>query len=382
VKQRALVVGAGIGGLVAGRVLRESGFDVRVLERNPTLESLGAGISLWPNATRVLRRLGVDDHLPAAGAIHPEAGLRRWDGRLLALTDPAEIERRYGAPMLLLQRSTLLHALLSGGIEDLVELDSEVVGIGEEGGRARAELAGGGTLEADLLIGADGVRSRVREGLLGDGPPRHSGLLAYRAVIPRPRGAYWQGEYWGARRVFGLVPLDGGRLYWFATDRGSTEPSNEPDPVPGLLERHRGWAPEIVETIEATPPESVLRHDLFDRKPTKRWVGGRVALLGDAAHPMLPFLGQGACQAFEDAEALGAALRGTADLPGALREYERARWRRAARIMTRSRQMGRLAHLGPAPLRVLRNRAMAMTPGPLRMRQLDVIIGRGGGALS
>jgi 2-polyprenyl-6-methoxyphenol hydroxylase-like FAD-dependent oxidoreductase len=379
---RALVVGAGIGGLVAGRVLREAGFEVRILERDASLEAPGAGISLWPNAVRVLRSLRIADALPAPGAIDSEAGLRRWDGRLLAVTDPAEIERRYGAPILLLQRSTLLHALLSGGVEDLVELDSEVVTAGEEGGRARAELAGGETLEADLLIGADGVRSRTREALLGDGPPRHSGLLAYRAVIPRPRGAYWQGEYWGVKRVFGLVPLDGERLYWFATDRGSVANSSEPNPVPALLERHRGWAPEIVETIEATPPESILRHDLLDRRPAKRWVGDRVALLGDAAHPMLPFLGQGACQTFEDAEALGAALRGTTDVPSALREYERQRWRRAARVMTRSRQMGRLAHLGPAPLRALRNRAMAMTPAPVRMRQLDAIVGRRGGALS
>ncbi len=375
---RALVVGAGIGGLAAARVLREVGFDVRILEREARLEPQGAGISLWPNATRVLQRLGVASRIPESGRIDREAGLRRWDGRLLALTDPAEIEQRYGAPILLLHRATLLQALLSDGIEELVELDSEVVRVAGDGDRAEAELAGGEILRADLLIGADGVRSCVRETLLGDGPPNHSGLLAYRAVIPRPKGAYWQGEYWGAGRVFGLVPLDEGRLYWFATAPGSTEGTEEPDPIPGLLERHSGWAPEITEAIEATPPESVLRHDLTDRKPTRHWTDGRLGLLGDAAHPMLPFLGQGACQTLEDAEALGLALRKGSDIPSALRDYERRRWRRAARVTVLSRRMGRLAHLAPALLRALRDRAMTMTPEPIRLRQLDRVVGRAG----
>jgi 2-polyprenyl-6-methoxyphenol hydroxylase-like FAD-dependent oxidoreductase len=362
--------------LATARVLRDAGFGVRVLEREPQIEPVGAGISLWPNAVRVLRALGIADALPPPGAIDSEAGLRRWDGRLLALTEPAEIERRYEEPILLLQRSTLFEALLSDGIEDLIEVEAEVVGVEEDERCARGLLANGTTREADLLIGADGIHSCVRGALLDDGPPRRSGLLAYRAVIERPRGPYWQGEYWGARRVFGLVPLDGERLYWFATDRGSTKSSNEPNPIPALLERHRDWTPEVLEVIAATPPEAVLRHDLLDRRPTRRWVQGRVALLGDAAHPMLPFLGQGACQTLEDAEALGIALRESQNIPEALHEYEQRRWRRAARITNLSRRMGRLAHLGPGPLRAVRNRAMAMTPAWIRMRQLDQVIGR------
>ena len=370
------MVGAGIGGLAAARVLRAAGLEVRILERSPSLEPLGAGISLWPNAVRALRALDIADALPEPGAIDREAGLRRWDGRLLALTDPAEIERRYGAPIMLLQRASLLRALLSDGVEDLIEPDAEVLGVENARDGVRAVLANGETHEADLLIGADGVCSTVRENVFGDGPPRHFGLIAYRALIARPKGAFWQGEYWGAGRVFGLVPLDGGHLYWFATAPGSTKSGPEPNPIPSLLERHRGWVPEVTEAIEATPPESVLRHDLLDREPTKHWVSHRIALLGDAAHPMLPFLGQGACQTLEDAEALGQALRSAADLPGALREYEQRRWRRAGRIASLSRRMGRLAHLGPAPLRAIRDRAMAMTPAPLRLRQLDAIVGR------
>lgn len=374
--RRALVVGAGIGGLAAARMLLEAGFEVKVLERSPDLHPQGAGVSLWPNAVRVLRELGLAEALPRAGEFRADAGLRRWDGRLLAPTDPEAIERRYGEPMLLLQRTTLHDALLTGGIRELVQTDAEATKVSESGGRVQAELRGGESFDADLLIGADGVRSRVRAALLNDGPPRSSGLLAYRAIIDSPPLELGLGEYWGRGRVFGLVPVDGNRLYWFATRRTSGDEPPESDPIPGLLERHRGWAPEIGKVVEATPPQEVMRHDLLDRRPTGRWTGERIALLGDAAHPMLPFLGQGACQALEDAQALGHALLAEADIPAALRTYEARRRKRAARIVTGSRHMGRLAHLRAAPLRAMRDRAMAMTPERVRMRQLDSIVGR------
>ncbi len=375
--RRAVVVGAGIGGLAVGRVLLDAGFEVRILERRPNLEPLGAGISLWPNAVRALRKIGVADRLPEPTPIAADSGLRRWDGRLLARTDPASIERRYGEPLLLLQRSTFHRALLTDGIADLVETGVEVTRVEETGRGVQAELRQGDAVEADLLIGADGIHSAVRTDLLGDSEPRQSGLLAYRAIVDMPEMSVGVGEYWGAGRAFGLVPVDGNRLYWFATRRGNADEPPEPDPIGGLLERHGGWAPEIAKAIEATPATTVLRHPLLDRKPTKRWCSERAALLGDAAHPMLPFIGQGGCQALEDAIVLGESLSAAADIPAALRDYEARRWRRAAQAMTMSRRMGRLVHLRGAPLRALRNRALAMTPESVRMRQLDPIVGDG-----
>lgn len=356
----ALVVGAGIGGLAVARVLRDAGFEVRVLERSSSMEPLGAGITLWPNAIRVLREIGVADCLPQQTPADAESGLRRWDGKLLAKTDPAMIERRYGLPLLLLQRSTLHRALLTDGIADLVQTGAEVTRITESDSGVRAELLDGEPIEADLLVGADGIRSTVRAGLLGDGPPRHSGLLTYRAIVAMPQLKLGIGEYWGNRRVFGMVPVDGGRLYWFATRPGAAEEPREDDPIAGLLERHRGWAPEIASVLEATPPDAVLRHPL----------------LGDAAHPMLPFIGQGACQAFEDASALGKALRRALDIPTALRDYEAERRAAAARAMALSRRMARLIHLRGAPLRTLRNGTLSLMPESARMRPLDPIVGR------
>ena len=374
-RRRALVVGAGIGGLAAGRLLREAGWEVQILERESDLTPGGAGITLWPNASRVLRHLGVAGSLPKAPAHAPDSGLRRWDGRLLVSTDAAAIEKRFDAPMLFLQRTTLHNALLSGGVEELVRTNAEVVKVIDSPGQVRVILQGGESLDADVLIGADGVGSKVRAELLDDGPPTPSGLLAYRALTDLPPFELAMGEYWGPGRCFGAVQLDGDRFYWFATRRGGADEPPEPDPIPGLLERHRGWVPEIAKVIDATPPHEVMRHALFDRKPTKRWVGGRVALLGDAAHPMFPFLGQGACQALEDAQVLGQVLRPGADIGGGLLEYQSRRRRRAAWITKRSRNTGRLAHLRAAPLRAVRDRALSMMPERARMRQIDRIVG-------
>jgi 2-polyprenyl-6-methoxyphenol hydroxylase-like FAD-dependent oxidoreductase len=371
---RALVVGAGIGGLAAGRLLREKGWEVQILERDADLAPQGAGITLWPNASRVLRNLGVADSLPRAPAHAPGSGLHRWDGRLLVPTDIAALERRFDAPMLFLQRTTLHGVLLSGGVRELVRTDAEVVQVSDSAGRVRAKLRNGESLVADVLIGADGIGSKIRAGLLDDGPPRPSGLLAYRALTDPPPFEFSVGEYWGPCGCFGAVLLDGDRFYWFATKRGDADEPPEIDPIRGLLERHRGWAPGIAKVIESTPLREVMRHALFDRKPTKRWVGARVALLGDAAHPMFPFLGQGACQALEDAQVLGEVLRPGADIPTALREYQDRRQRRAAWITNKSRGAGKLAHVRAAPLRAVRDRVLSLVPERARMRQIDRIV--------
>jgi 2-polyprenyl-6-methoxyphenol hydroxylase-like FAD-dependent oxidoreductase len=376
VERRALIVGGGIGGLAAGRALREAGFETRILERTSSLDSLGTGISIWPNGVRALRDLCAADALPTNAEPPPNSGIHDWKGRPLIATDLAKIRRRYGAPMLFLQRATLHAALLSDGIAELVETDAEAVRVEPLSDRVRVWLASGESLEADVLIGADGIHSKVRAELLGDGPPQPSGLLAYRGMVDLPLADLAAGEYWGEGRIFGLFQVDGGSLCWWATrSTGGNEP-HEPDPRPELLAQHRSWAPGIAELIAATSPDAIMRHYLFDRTPARRWVTTRMALLGDAAHPMLPFLGQGACQALEDAQALRRAFKQSSDIPIALRAYQDHRRRRAAHIVRGSRRMGRLAHLRASPLRVARDRVMANTPERVRMRQLDQIVGR------
>jgi 2-polyprenyl-6-methoxyphenol hydroxylase-like FAD-dependent oxidoreductase len=225
-------------------------------------------------------------------------------------------------------------------------------------------FADGSAHSGALLVGADGLRSTVRAELLGDDPPRDSGLVAHRGVVAFDEPCL-AGELWGPDGVFGLVPLSSSRLYWYATQReGDTRE---------LLEAFGDWASPVPEVLAKA--QDVLRHPLYDRPPARRWTEGRVALLGDAAHPMLPFLGQGACQAIEDAVAMGSAIAEHGAVPEALRAYERARRKRAAMLVRRSRTAGRVAHLRSAWQRGVRDALLRHTPDRARYRQLDAAIG-------
>jgi 2-polyprenyl-6-methoxyphenol hydroxylase-like FAD-dependent oxidoreductase len=370
------IVGAGIGGLATAVALRRAGVAVKVFERAQRLEPLGAGLSLWPNAVRALRSLGVADAVQDGRIPRGDGGLWRWDGTPLATDDAAAIERRYGAPLVLVHRAELHRALMGPLDEGDVVLGESLTSYEQDPSGVRATFDSGSVVEADLLIGADGLLSAVRAQLLGDEPPRYSGLIAYRAVVehdaPRPIG-----EFWGPGGVFGVVPLSERRVYWYAT-RHHPDPGEDHAPAQerrGLLDAFGGWCEPIPDLLARTPERDIMRHPLFDRPPRSGWTDGRVALLGDAAHPMLPFLGQGACQGLEDAVALGAAARATGVGPAALTAYETARRARASMLVRRSRAAGRIAHLSPAWQRRLRDAALHRTPTSVRRRQLDAVLG-------
>ncbi len=291
------------------------------------------------------------------------AGLYRWNGEPLVSDAGEEIEQRYGAPLVLLHRAELQKALLDALSPDTVRLNETLESFTQDDQRVSLRFADGGSGSSALLVGADGLRSTVRGQLFGAEPPRESGLIASRGVVAfdRPELA---GELWGADGVFGVAPLSGGRVYWYATQREGDERD--------LLETFGHWAPPVPEILQRTT--EVLRHPLHDRPPARRWTDGRVALLGDAAHPMLPFLGQGACQAIEDAVALGEAVREHGTVPDALRAYERARRKRAAMLVRRSRTAGRVAHVHSAWKRGLRDTFVRRMPAAARYRQLDAAV--------
>jgi 2-polyprenyl-6-methoxyphenol hydroxylase-like FAD-dependent oxidoreductase len=358
------VAGAGIGGLATAVALQRQGLPVVVYDRAPELTPVGAGLSLWPNAVLGLESLGVTGirggAIPRGGA-----GLYRWDGEPLAKDAGEAIEQRYGAPLVLLHRAELQQALLDALVPGSLRLGVALESFTQDEGSVSLRLADGDTVSGPLLVGADGLRSTVRAELFGDEPPRESGLVAHRGVVALDNPPL-AGELWGADGVFGVAPLSGGRVYWYATQReGDTR---------DLLETFGDWAAPVPEILRRST--DVLRHRLYDRPPARRWTEGRVALLGDAAHPMLPFLGQGACQAIEDAVALGDAVRTHGAAPDALRAYEQARRKRAAMLIKRSRAAGRIAHVQSAWKRALRDTLVHRTPESARYRQLDAAIGR------
>jgi len=369
---RAIVVGAGVGGLAVARVLIDAGMDVRVVERARRVEPVGAGVALWPNAVHVLRSLGLGEVVDDAAVPKGEQGLRRADGRPLSSMDAHAIEERYGAPLALIHRSTLHRAMLDVVMSERIVTGREVVAATEAGeGIASVRMDDGEELSAELVVGADGLWSSVRQAVLGVAEPRPSGIAAYRGVAAWER-PFRSGEYWGSRDVAGLVPIDGGRAYWFRTRR---EPPNAaPISDEQLVRELAGWAPELGEVVAATPRGAILHHHLFDRPPAKTLIRGRIVLLGDAAHPMLPFIGQGACQALEDASVLGAELAEAGDIPSALQRYDRRRRARTAPLIRTARMLARATHPQTSSTARLRDAVVARLPDRMRHRQLDSIL--------
>jgi 2-polyprenyl-6-methoxyphenol hydroxylase-like FAD-dependent oxidoreductase len=239
------------------------------------------------------------------------------------------------------------------------------------------ELAGGREERCDLLVGADGLHSAVRDRLLGEHKPRYAGFTAWRGLAElgeaRKDGGF---EAWGRGRIFGLVSLGGGRFYWYATKNA---PEGQPD-APGrrkaeLLELFGGWHEPVPSVVRGTGEQEILRNDVYDREPLERWGEGRVTLLGDSAHPMTPNLGQGACQAIEDAAELTRCVGEGDNIEAALRLYEERRSERAALVVQRSRLLGRIVQLENPLLCHLRNAATRAMPLRFQLRQLDPILG-------
>lgn len=375
---KATVVGAGIGGLTAALALRRAGIDVDIFEQSAELRAVGAGISLWANAIRALAKLGLGAALRARSVPYARTAILRADGRAIAESLLDELVERLDGDtpaMVVLHRADLLK-MLRGPLENAIRLGQTCTGFEMRGERVITRFAGGAEVEGDLLIAADGIHSAIRAQFHPGEPVRYSGYTAWRAVVKFDAAGWGVTESWGQGRRFGIVPMAGGLVYWFATRNA---PQDEIDP-PGrakqnLLELFQGWHEPIHELIAATQESAILRNDIQDRDPLTSWGSGRVTLLGDAAHPMTPNFGQGGCQAIEDALVLARSLATHSSVPEALRSYEFERIARTSPIVLRSRQSGVLAQLeNPLACRI-RDFLVGKIPRTVMLRQLQFMAG-------
>jgi 2-polyprenyl-6-methoxyphenol hydroxylase-like FAD-dependent oxidoreductase len=367
---RALVVGAGIGGLATAIALRRDGHEVEVFERAAALEEVGAGLSMSPNALAALDRLGVGDDIRRRGGIARRILVRNRHGDVLNEIDAEGREWEIVG----IHRADLQDVLLSSAGE--VNLGIAAVRFADEKAGVAVRREDGSEIEGDLLVGADGIRSTVRRQLKGDEPLRYTGYFGWRAAIafgdPSLEGTF--SESWGPRFRVGLITLGSGRLYWFISELAPEDEPLPPDPQAYFRERLRDWHHPIPAVVEATPADALSRLPIHDRPPLEAWGRGRVTLLGDAAHPMTPNLGQGAAQALEDAVVLGNALRTESDPIGALRAYEASRIPRTTMVVNRSYQFGRIAQLGNPLACRIRDAVMKATPKRIQRRQQELVI--------
>ncbi|MFJ9693363.1 FAD-dependent monooxygenase [Kitasatospora sp. NPDC101183] len=346
---RAIVIGGGIGGLTAALALHRRGVPVTVHERAASLEPVGAGLTLAPNALRALDRLGVGPRLRALATPHPAFGLRRPSGRWLARAGTAAVEHRFGDPIAAVARAEVIDALGDALPPGTVRTGSPatLVTPGDEGGRPAVVRTGEGETTAGLVVAADGIRSATRAALFPHHPgPRYSGFTTWRTVVHTPgRRPSAAGEVWGRGRLAGVIPLAGDRVYTYGAALAPAG-ARAADEQAELLRLYGGWCAPLPELFRAAEPERILRHDVWAlTDPLPAHHSGRVALLGDAAHAMSPFQGQGACQAIEDAVVLAACLAREDALPA----YTAARLPRTTRIVSGSHRVGALVALrGPA----------------------------------
>jgi salicylate hydroxylase len=362
---RIAVVGAGVGGLVTAASLGREGVRCVVFERAGGSPDVAGGIQISPNGARVLHRLGLGPALRAVAARPAALELRRWDdGRLIGRTElGAAAEERYGVPYYALRR-TDLSRMLRRAVEarcgpGTVQFGRQCVGLDESSHGVRLRFAGGETYDADLVVGADGLHSVVRRALAGDAP-RFAGHAVYRALVPAarlpwlsgpPRVTVWLGP--GQHCV--CYPVGGsGAVNLVATLAADQAPAGYTRGDAGRLAgAYGGWHPNVRALLAAA--DHLVHHGLFDRSPPRRWHRGRIALVGDAAHPMLPFLAQGAAQAIEDGATLAAHVRD----PDGLARYEALRHPRVDRVLAAVRETAGRLHLPDGPRQRERDRRLA-----------------------
>lgn len=354
--KKILIAGGGIAGLCTALALVKRGFSVELFEQATTLSEVGAGLQLSPNAMQVLNELGLGEQLLALAFRPLNATMRHYQSgaEYLSLPLAEHCMRRYGAEYLHIHRADLLQILLQsaldGGVK--IKLDAKVSTYQQSADEVQLTLANGDIIHGDVLLGADGIRSSIHTQMLGETSAQFTGQVAWRGTVPvgllpkalvKPNANLWVGP----GRHFVSYYLRGGRLVNFVAVEERTNWTKESWHERGDIQQLRGaftsWHPEVTEVLAAA--EECFLWALFDRPPLPKWVDGKVALLGDACHPMLPFLAQGAAMAIEDAYVLAAMLASYSDTATALQKYQTLRLPRTSKIQTMARANAGLYHM-------------------------------------
>jgi 2-polyprenyl-6-methoxyphenol hydroxylase-like FAD-dependent oxidoreductase len=364
------IVGGGIGGIAAAVALHRIGIDVSVYERVELLREVGAGMMLWPNATRVLHELGLLEEVLARSGQNTHFLVRTSSGEILMTIALGKFE----VPAVCMRRADLLSILLTALPQECLRLGCELQKLKQQNNKVRLYFKDGRMEEHDAVVGADGIRSQVRSELFGISDPVYRGYTVWRGLARYDGAAITPGcnsESWGTGKRFGILNTGHRRFTWYAT---ANVPSEHLDAHGGrkreLQKLFAGWHEPIADFLETTDEGEILKNGARDCAPLRRWGIGMVTLLGDAAHPCTPNLGQGGCLALEDALVLAKCVEREASLQGALRRYESLRFNRTRHIQQRSLLIGHIGQWHNALFVTGRQMVTRMLPAKLIERNL------------
>jgi 2-polyprenyl-6-methoxyphenol hydroxylase-like FAD-dependent oxidoreductase len=394
---RIAIIGGGIGGLTTALALQQFGFEPDVYEQAPALLDVGAAIAIWPNAMRVLRRLGLAEKILEKAGVMKEIHWLDQNGRPINSASISENTEEQRFPAVALHRADLQSILLHALAPASLHLGNALVDQKQEDDKIVANFANGNSISCDFLIAADGIHSRVRTQFLDDAPPIYRGYAVWRGIsplVPRAIPSASAIEVQGRGRRFGIGPVGLGRLGWWASanaantspkaeernaDRktwkqGESIASNLPhDTRRELLRLFDGWYRPALQLIEATPSSAILKTGAFDRRANRNWGSGRMTLLGDAIHPTTPNLGQGGCMAIEDALLLARCFQKHGATEESLRTYERHRYQRTAAVTRYSLHYGNVGQWQNLWACGLRKGTLALIPGALGRRLMQIV---------
>ncbi len=337
-----IIIGAGIAGLTLAAALSKRDVGLVVLERSNNFPEIGAGISLWPNAMAALDSIGVGDEVREAGGAVASGGVQRPDGTWIRSVESRATEKALGEAMVAIHRGDLMRILASHVRDGALRFGSGLSGFEMASGGVLARLGDGSAVQGTAIVGADGINSKIAKWLDPVLSHSYSGYTAWRGIAPIRSSDILPSETWGPGCEFGFVPIGPDRTYWFATENvaeGLPSPAGEHQ---HLLQKFEEWHDPIPRLVAATSELDVLRHDIYDRTPVSNWSRGPVVVIGDAAHPMRPHMGQGGCQAIEDGVLLSMRLGANTNVALVFAEFAKERARRVKSIVRQSAMMGRV----------------------------------------
>ncbi|HOY05931.1 MAG TPA: FAD-dependent monooxygenase [Saprospiraceae bacterium] len=374
-KMKYAILGGGIAGLTTAIALQKIGIYAQVFEAAADIKPLGAGLLLAANAVQAYERLGIAQKIAQRGRSLPSFEILDERGRIITQADATEISRKYGLHNFAIHRADLHEALLAELSPWQITTGKRAIGFEKTDREITIRFQDGTSATTEHLIVADGIHSAIRRQLLPDSAPRYAGYTCWRAVIDAGDLELSAAtETWGTEGRFGIVPLEGNRIYWFACLNAAENDTRLSHFTVEDLQRHFGhYHTPVAEILSKTKDADLIRNDIADLKPLDRFAFGNMVLIGDAAHATTPNLGQGACQAIEDAVVLADELKKTSEPAVAFRAFEQRRLKRTQYIVNNSRALGRVAQLSNPMLAAARNTLFRLLPASANERQMRTL---------